>query len=218
MGPDAMEAAMATQSQANVRSGIFSQFPATDWEAASVFLTRNWWLVVLRGVLAILFGAIALFAPVAAMLSLALVFAIYLVVDGIVGIAASVRAARREERWMLLLAQGVLNIVVGVLVFLFPVGAVLAFVFVTAFWAVLSGALMVAAAYKLAATHGRWWLALGGIVSIVFGILLAASPVIGAVVLTWWIGAYAVVFGVLLIAFGIHLRSRKPSETVPAST
>ena len=178
-------------------------------EARASLLCRNWWLVALRGVLGIAFGLIALLAPAAAMLSLALVFAIYLVADGILGIAAAVGAAQQHERWGLLLAEGVLNIVVGVLVFLFPLGAVLAFVIMTAVWALLSGALMLAAAFKLSSRHGRWWMALGGVISIVFGVLLVIAPIAGAVVLTWWLGAYAVVFGVMLLVLGFQLRARR---------
>lgn len=175
----------------------------------SVMLARNWWLIVLRGLLGIGFGLIALFVPAAALLSLALVFAIYLIVDGVLGIAAAARAARREERWGLLLGEGVLNIVVGVLVLLFPVGAVLAFVLMTAVWALLSGGLMIAAAFKLGPNHGRWWLGLGGLASVIFGVLLAIAPIVGAVVLTWWLGAYAIVFGVMLLVLGFRLRSRR---------
>jgi len=175
----------------------------------NTLLARNWWAIALRGIIAILFGLVALFVPGAVMLSLALLFAAYLLVDGLFGIISAVRAARSHERWGLLLVEALLNIVMGVIAAVFPVAAVLAFVLVTAAWALLTGGLMTVAAFRLHISHGRWWLALGGIVSIVWGILLVMAPMIGAVVLTWWLGAYAVVFGILLLVLAFQLRTQR---------
>jgi len=190
------------------RTGTFTTEPATS-EAMSAVLAQNWWLIALRGVFAILFGIIAFAAPGAVMLTLALFFAAYLLVDGVIGIAAAVRAARAHERWGLLLAEGALNIVMGLIAAAFPVTAVLAFVFVTAAWALITGGLMLAAAFKLTQAHGRLWLALGGIVSVIWGVLLVIAPLVGAVVLTWWLGAYALVFGIALLVLAFQLRARK---------
>ena len=85
-------------------------------------------------------------------------------------------------------------------------------VWIVAIWAIVSGALMLAAAFSLNLDYGRWWLALGGIASIIFGILLIIEPLIGAVVLTLWIGAYAVVFGVLLLVLGFQLNSKREAQ------
>jgi uncharacterized membrane protein HdeD (DUF308 family) len=175
----------------------------------NALLAKNWWAVALRGAAAILFGIVALLVPGAAMLSLALVFAAYLLVDGVFAVVAAARAAQHHERWGLLLLEGVLNLVMGVVAACFPAAAVLAFVFVTAAWALISGVLMLAAAFHLYASHGRWWLVLGGVVSILWGALLAAAPLTGAVVLTWWLGAYAILFGILLLVLGFQLRSRR---------
>lgn len=171
-------------------------------------LARNWWAFALRGVLAILFGLVAIILPGAALLTLALFFAAYLFADGIFGIVSAVRAARRQERWGWLVAEGVLNLIVGAIAFLFPASAVLAFVFMTAAWAIITGAMMLASAFKVNPAFGRWWLALGGIVSIIFGGLLILAPLIGAVVLTWWLGVYAIAFGIALLIFAFRLRSR----------
>jgi uncharacterized membrane protein HdeD (DUF308 family) len=176
-------------------------------DAMSAVLARNWWAVALRGVAGILFGIIALLAPVAAMLSLALLFAAYLLVDGVFAMVAAVRAAQHHERWGLLLAEGVLDLVMGVVVFMFPGGAVLGFVLATAVWALLTGGLMLVASFRLHETHGRLWLALGGVVSLIWGALLVISPLIGAFVLTWWLGAYAIVFGIVLLVLGFRLRA-----------
>jgi uncharacterized membrane protein HdeD (DUF308 family) len=184
----------------------------------SAVLARNWWLVALRGLLAILFGVIAFIAPGAFVLSLVLFFAAYMLVDGIFGIVAAVRAAQRHERWGFLLLEGLLDIVVGVAAFLVPAAAVWAFVLLVAAWALLSGGLMIAAAFRLHAHYGRWWLGLGGVVSVLFGIVLLINPGMSALVLTWWLGAYAVAFGVMLLILGFRLRSRhtEAGGTTPA--
>jgi uncharacterized membrane protein HdeD (DUF308 family) len=171
-------------------------------------LARNWWVMALRGLAAIAFGIAALWAPVAVMLSLALLFAIYLLADGVLAIVSTVRAARAHERWGPLLGEGVLNLVMGVLAFLFPAGAVLGFVIVTAAWALLTGGLMLAAAFRLDGRHGKIWLALGGVVSLIWGVLLIVAPLAGALVLTWWLAGYALVFGVMLLILAFHLRQR----------
>ena len=170
-------------------------------------LAQNWWAIALRGVLGILFGLIALFQPGATMLSLALVFAAYALVDGILAIAASVRAVRQQERWGYLMFEGIVGIVTAVIVILWPGITVLAFVFLVAAWAIVTGALMIAGAFHLDAEDGRWWLVLGGVVSLIYGGVLAAAPLAGAVVLTWWLGAYALVFGGFLLVAGSKLRS-----------
>jgi uncharacterized membrane protein HdeD (DUF308 family) len=105
--------------------------------------------------------------------------------------------------------EGILNISVGVIALLMPGLTVIAFVLLLAVWSLVSGGLMVGAAFRLSKDYGRWWLAIAGVVSIVFGVLLAIAPVIGAVVLTWWLGAYALAFGIALLVLAFQLRARK---------
>lgn len=176
-----------------------------------LLLAENWWAVALRAALAILFGIVAFLLPVETLLALALIFAAYLLVDGVLAIVAAVRA-RGDERWGLLLLEGILNIAVAVIAFLFPAGAVLAFVLVTAAWAIVTGGLMLWSAFRLGQSDGRWWMALSGIASIIFGALLVIAPLVGAVVLTWWLGAYAIVFGVALLVLAWRLRKRKDTR------
>jgi uncharacterized membrane protein HdeD (DUF308 family) len=90
---------------------------------------------------------------------------------------------------------------------LWPGITVVAFVLLVAVWALASGGLMFAAAFELPINHGRWWLVLGGLASIIYGVLLLGAPLLGALVLTWWIGAYAVLFGVMLLILAFRLRS-----------
>lgn len=185
--------------------------PAPRTDLMSAHLSRNWWLVALRGVAGIVFGVAAFSAPVAVMLSLALFFAIYLLVDGVFTISSAIRAASRHERWGWLMAEGVLSMIMGVIAAAFPGAAVVSFVIVTAVWALMSGGMMLIAAFRLHQTHGRWWMVLGGAVSMIWGALLVIAPLLGALVLTWWLGAYAFVFGVTLLVLAFRLRARRDS-------
>lgn len=173
-------------------------------------LARNWWAIAIRGVLGILFGLVALFLPGATMLSLVLVFAAYTFVDGVFAITSAVRAASEHERWGLLVLEGLADIVVAGVAVFWPGITVVAFVLLVAFWALVTGGLMLWAAFRLDMDSGRGWLALGGIASLVYGALLIVAPLIGALVLTWWLGAYALIFGVALLVLGFRLRARLP--------
>lgn len=193
-------------------STVSSAFDAGS-TSASESLAQNWWLFLLRGILGILFGVVALIFPGPTMLSLVLLFSAYTLVDGVAGIISAVRAIRRkEERWGWLIFEGLLNIAVAILAFLWPGMTVLAFVLLVAAWAIVSGALMTAAAFRLNVSHGRWWLVLGGLLSLAYGALLVATPLIGAIVLTWWMGAYAIAFGVALVILSFKLRSRRHQQ------
>jgi uncharacterized membrane protein HdeD (DUF308 family) len=174
----------------------------------SAMLARNWWAVALRGLAAVVFGLIALFVPGAVMLTLALLFAAYLLVDGVLGIITAMRAASHHGRWGLLLFEGLVNIGVGVIAAVFPAAAVLGFVLLVAAWALITGVAMVVAALRLHISHGRWWLLFAGIVSVIWGVVLLLAPMMGAVVLTWWLGAYALIFGIMLLVLGFRLRGQ----------
>ena len=183
----------------------------------SALLAQNWWAVAIRGVFAIIFGLIALFLPGATMLSLVLFFSAYMLVDGVFGIVAAVKAASNNQRWGLLVLEGIVDIAVGVIAFVWPGLTVLFFVTLMAFWSLITGVLMIVAAFKLNPTYGRGWLIFSGVVSVLFGIALLIGPLIGAVVLTWWLGAYALVFGITLLVLAFKLKSRKDSAPVPTA-
>ncbi|HEY1944820.1 MAG TPA: HdeD family acid-resistance protein [Roseiarcus sp.] len=181
-------------------------------------LARNWWAIALRGALAIIFGIVTFVLPGATMLSLVFVFAAYALLDGIFAITAAVRSAQRHERWGLLILEGVVDLIAAAVAVVWPGLTILTFVLVIAAWALVTGALMMVAAFRLQLDHGRWWLVLGGLVSILYGVLLIIAPLIGALVLTWWLGGYALVFGVLLLVLAFRLRARHeagPSADAP---
>lgn len=148
-------------------------------DSASAMLAKNWWLFLLRGIFGIVFGLLALLFPGPTMLSLVLLFSAYMLVDGIAGIISAVRAMRRKDQWGLLILEGLLNIALGVAAFIWPGLTVFAFVFMVAAWAIVSGALMMSAGFRLKLDHGRWWMVFGGLLSVVYGALLVAMPLIG---------------------------------------
>ncbi len=187
-------------------------------DAMSEVLAESWWAVGLRGILGILFGLICLLTPGLAVEVFVILFAAYMLVDGVFAIAAGVKAARNGERWGLLILEGIVDLAAGLVAVLWPAITLVALVWLIAIWAVVTGALMLAGAFSLNLDHGRWWLALGGIASVIFGILLVIEPLIGAVVLTLWIGAYALVFGIflLILAFQLHSKQEERARKAPA--
>lgn len=178
-------------------------------EQMSACLARNWWAVLLRGILAIVLGILTLWMPGVSLASLILVFAAYMLADGVLGIVAAVRAARRHERWGWLVLEGLLDIGAGIAALVWPGLTIIVFVALVAAWAIVSGGAMALAALKLGKPHGRWLMGLAGVLSIIWGVLLAFAPITGALVLTLWIGAYALVFGIMLVVLSLRLRSQR---------
>jgi uncharacterized membrane protein HdeD (DUF308 family) len=170
-------------------------------------LAQNWWALVIRGVAGVLFGIGALVWPPAAVAALVLLFGAYALVDGIFNIVAAVRAPREGRRWGWLTFSGVIGIATGLITFFFPGITALALVVLVASWSVVTGVAEIVAAIHLRKQIRHEWLwILSGLLSVAFGVLLLVLPAAGAVALAIWIGAYMLVFGALLIGFGLRLR------------
>jgi len=170
-------------------------------------LAQNWWALVIRGVAGVLFGIGALVWPPAAVAALVLLFGAYALVDGIFNIVAAVHAPREGRRWGWLMVSGVIGIATGLITFFFPGITALALVVLVASWSVVTGVAEIVAAIRLRKQIRHEWLwILSGLLSVAFGVLLFLLPAAGAVALAIWIGAYMLVFGALLIAFGLRLR------------
>jgi uncharacterized membrane protein HdeD (DUF308 family) len=187
-----------------------SHHPAgVDDHPISTALAQNWWAIAIRGVLGIVFGLIAFILPGVTLLSLVYLFGAYAIIDGGFAIASAYRAARAHRHWGLLVLEGAAGIVAGAIAWLWPGISLIAFVILIGVWALFTGALMFRAAFALHLKHGRFGLVFGGVCSMVFGGILIVSPIVGAVVVAWWVGVYAVVFGVALLFLAFRLRARK---------
>jgi uncharacterized membrane protein HdeD (DUF308 family) len=173
-------------------------------------LSRNWWTVVVRGLLAVAFGVFAWVRPDLFWASLVLVFAVYAVVDGVFALLAALSGAG-GDRWPHLI-EGILGIALGVLAFVYPGQTGAAIVLVIGIWAVTTGILEVLSAVRLRREiEEEWLLGAGGLLSIVFGAIILARPQFGEVATTYALGTYGIVFGLILIVLGIRLRSFKGS-------
>ncbi len=169
--------------------------------------SRNWWLVALRGVVAILFGILAFVWPGITITVLVLLFGAYALIDGLFAVFVALTNNAGEQRWWVLL-EGLVGIAVAVLTFLWPAAMAISLLFLIAAWAILTGVLEILAAIELRREiSDEWLLILSGIASVIFGVLVILFPGAGALSVIWLIAAYAVVFGVLLVALSLRLRS-----------
>ena len=170
-------------------------------------LARNWWLVGLRGLAALAFGMLTLFNPTITLAVLILLFGAYALVYGAFTLFAAVANRRGEPYWGALLLAGLLSVVLGILTFLMPGLTAVVLLYFIAAWAIVIGVLEVVAAIRLRKViTGEWLMILGGVLSVVFGVALVLYPGAGALAVTLWIGAYATVFGVLMIVLAFRLR------------
>ena len=183
-------------------------------------LSQNWWLMVLRGVLAILFGVSAILWPGITWLTLILLFGVYTIVDGSIAIWTGLSRTKESSRWWTFVLEGLLGIGAGVVALIRPDLATLVLLYMIAFWAVFTGILEILAAIRLRnEITNEWFLALGGVLSIGVGILLFLQPAAGGLAIIWIIAGYALVFGILLVILGIRLRNwRAPDTTLPLAS
>jgi uncharacterized membrane protein HdeD (DUF308 family) len=180
-------------------------------------LSRYWWVLALRGVVAIIFGVLAVIWPALTLFTLVLLFGAYAFVDGIFAVVAGITSRERDQRWWATVLEGVAGIIFGVLTFVWPGMTALVLLYFIAAWAFVTGILEIVAAVQLRKViTNEWMLILGGIVSIIFGVLLALFPGAGALGLTWMIGIYAIIFGILFIILAFRLRGMA-STTGPTS-
>jgi uncharacterized membrane protein HdeD (DUF308 family) len=181
-------------------------------------LSRNWWVFVLRGIVAILFGVLAFLRPGITLEALILLFAFWALFDGIFALIGSIGAAEAKEPWWPLVLIGLLGIAAGILTFRYPGVTALALLFVIAFWSIFRGIIEIVAAVRLRELiQGEWWFILGGIASIAFGVLIVMYPGSGLLAVVWLIGLYAVIFGITQIMLGFRLKGVAGELPAPAA-
>lgn len=171
-------------------------------------LSRYWWLVVLRGVLAILFGVCTFLWPAITIWVLVILFGAYAFTDGVFALFAAFFSRDEQDHFWGMLLGGLIGIAVGIITLFNPFITGLALLFYIAAWSIATGVLQILTAIRLRKEiEGEWALALSGLCGVLFGGLLLVCPVNGALAVTLIIGAYAIIFGALLIAFGWRLKS-----------
>lgn len=169
-------------------------------------LAKNWWSLAARGALAVLFGMFTVAMPGLTLSALLPFFGAYALLEGGLNLTGALRAGHDGERWPALVAEGAISVGCGLVALMMPEMSLAGFIYLLAFWAVITGGLDVAAGLRL---HQRlaheWLLALGGGASVAFGLLLVAVP--KAMTIGYWLGAYSLLLGTLLVVVSLRLRS-----------
>jgi uncharacterized membrane protein HdeD (DUF308 family) len=170
-------------------------------------LSRNWWTLALRGLLAVVLGLVAFLWPQRVLAGLVLVFGAFMAVDGVLTVIAAIVERSEYRQWWLVMLQGLIGIVIGTISLLLPGMTALALLYLIAAWTLVVGVLEILIAVRLRKElRGEWLLVLNGVFSVLFGLALVIWPNAGAVVLLWVVAGYAVVSGVLLIVLSLLLR------------
>lgn len=170
-------------------------------------LAKYWWLMVLRGVLAILFAVMAFVSPSITLSILVVFLGAYFLVDGIFSLAHGFRIRKTDTHWWVLVLEGLLGIVAGIVCLSMPGITVVFMVGLIALWSVVTGILEIILAVRLRKEiQNEWMLVVAGVFSIIFGVLLFMQPLAGVVVISWWLGIYALFFGIFMITVGARLK------------
>jgi len=170
-------------------------------------LARNWWALALRGLVGVIFGLLTFFLPGITLITLILLFGAYALVDGIFNIIAFLRVA--SHHWAFLI-EGLIGIIAGILTFTWPTITALALLYVIAFWAIFTGIFEIIAGIRLSKViTNEWLLLLMGILSFLFGMFVLIAPGAGALAIVLWIGAYALVFGIIPLVLAFRLRGHR---------
>ncbi len=184
----------------------------------SEMMARNWWILLIRGILAILFGLLALFMPGLTLVLLITFFAAYAIVDGVAAIFSSFSSRQTDKRWWIQLIEGSVGVIAGLAALLWPDIAAVTLLTLIAFWAVLTGVMQIIAAWRLRQEiDNEIWLGLGGLASIIFGVYVFLFPGAGALALAWLIGFYSVLFGAFFIGLALRLRRHGGQQQTPTS-
>jgi uncharacterized membrane protein HdeD (DUF308 family) len=174
-------------------------------------ITQNWWVFLLRGICAVLFGILTFAMPGITLASLVIVFGIYAIIDGAGAIALGFGGGESGERWWQMIVLGILSIAAGVLTFAWPGITAIALLAFIAAWAIVRGIVEISAAIALRKViDNEFLLVLSALCSILFGVIMIARPGAGALAVLWIIGTYAIIFGVLTISLAMRLRSLRP--------
>lgn len=170
-------------------------------------LSKYWWVLLLRGILSILFGIVAYTSPGLTLALLVTFFVAWMFVDGVFDVVAAIGGRKENEHWWVLLLEGLLGIAFGIIAFQAPAITTVVLLIYVAAWAIATGVMRVILAVRLRKEiEGEWLLALSGLASILFGVLMMARPAAGALALLWVVAAWAIVIGALLVILAFKVK------------
>src|SRR6267143_4339736 len=170
----------------------------------------NWWLLALRGLVAVLFGVLAFMWPGATLITLVWLFGVFALLNGILSLVLAAKTPKGYPKVGSLILGGLLGILAGLLAFVMPGITALGLLILIAAWAIATGVMELVAAVRLRKIiNNEWLLILAGIASVIFGVILLFQPAAGALALIWLIAAWAVVFGILLMVLAFRMRNWK---------
>lgn len=173
------------------------------------FYSTYWWIFLLRGIFSLMLGLLAIVWPGATFTTLIVFLGAYLFIAGVFAVVGAIAARRTTENWGIFLLSGLAGIILGVLTLYNPFATGAALIFLVGFWAMLAGIFEIIIAIRLRALiTGEGWYFAGGLLSILFGILLLSNPEVAAITLTWLFGFYAVISGIMLISLSFRLRRK----------
>jgi uncharacterized membrane protein HdeD (DUF308 family) len=175
-------------------------------------ILQRWWILLLRGISATVFGVLAIVWPGITLLTLVIFYGVVALIDGIAGIALGVRGGVNGRTWWEMILLGLLGVIAGAVAFLWPGLTAVVLLVVIALWAIIRGILEIIGAITLRKIiQGEWLLILSGVLSIGFGVLLLLRPAAGALAVMWLIGIYMIAFGITTIALSLRLRRLRGS-------
>jgi uncharacterized membrane protein HdeD (DUF308 family) len=175
-------------------------------------LAQNWWMMLLRGVVAMLFGVLAFMWPGATLLALTFLWGAYALADGVLSLWAAISGrGAASPRWWLAIV-GIAGVIAGGLTFFWPGMTALVLLTFIAVWSIIVGVMQIVGAIRLRKEiEGEWLLVLSGLVSIAFGVVMISQPLAGAIAVVWLLGSFAIALGVIYVALALQLRKYKPA-------
>jgi len=172
-------------------------------------LSENWWLLLLRGICAVVFGILAFVWPGLSLLTLVILFGVYALLDGFFALIAAVLGRHQSTPLWWLIVAGLVSVAAGIVTFAYPQVTALVLVIFIGCWALVRGAFEIIGAVRLRSEIQNEWLLIAvGMLSVVFGLAILVNPGAGALALVWLIGAYAIAFGLPMIWLAFRLRKR----------
>ena len=179
----------------------------TALPSLTTMLQRSWWVLLVRGLAAIVFGVLTWMQPAASAVALLVIFGAYVLVDGVLGVYGAIKTRHQSSHWWVMLIWGLAGVIVGVLTVINPAITGLVLTIYIGVWAVVTGVMQIIAAMRLRKEiEGEWLLVLSGLLSVVFGGFVLSQPMAGMMAMVWVIATYAVIFGVLMILLAFRVK------------